>query len=113
MKDLIVYGDFTGSVHFSAEDDVFYGKIEGIHDLITFEATSVAGLKQSFADAVEDYLELCREVGKDPHKSYKGTFNIRTGPELHRAAAIASGNQSLNAFVCTAIQEKVERLDLG
>jgi predicted HicB family RNase H-like nuclease len=39
--DVLTYKGFTGSVHFSSEDDVFFGKIEGINDLITFEGDRV------------------------------------------------------------------------
>jgi len=55
MKDKLKFKDFIGSVHFSAADEVFYGKIEGINDLVTFEASTVAKLKASFREAVQDY----------------------------------------------------------
>ena len=29
MKDTLKYKDFVGSVHYSDEDEVFFGKIEG------------------------------------------------------------------------------------
>ena len=38
MKDVMHYKKFIGSVHFSGYDEIFYGKIEGINDLVTFEA---------------------------------------------------------------------------
>lgn len=80
MKDTLTYGQFTGSVRFSAEDNTFFGKIEGIRDLITFEGQSVAELTTAFREAVDDYLDLCRRVGKEPLKSAKGSFNIRIPP---------------------------------
>lgn len=54
----ITYKDYFGSVRFSAEDEVFYGKIEHIHDLITFESEHAHGLKMAFEEAVDDYLAL-------------------------------------------------------
>ena len=48
MTDKLKFGDFIGSVHFSAEDEVFHGKIEGINDLVTFEASTVNKLKKAF-----------------------------------------------------------------
>ncbi len=101
MKDVLTYKDFFGSVHFDSDDQVFHGKIEGIEDLVTFEGTSVSELVQSFEDAVEDYLDLCNQTGKKPEKSYRGSFNVRIPPELHRKAvreAIADG-VSLNQFI--------------
>ncbi len=65
MTDKLRYKDFIGSVHFSAEDEVFYGKIEGINDLVTFEGTTVSKLKSAFKEAVADYIEICKESGKE------------------------------------------------
>ena len=105
MNDIIQYKDYYASVHFSAEDEIFYGKILGINDLVSFEGSSVKELKKSFHEAVDDYLETCAHVGKVPEKTYKGTFNVRIPVELHKEAALfaAINNVSLNDFVKTAI----------
>ena len=71
MRDSLSYKGYVGSVHFNADDEVFYGKIAGVTDLVTFEGITVAGLAASFREAVEDYLVLCRTVGKPARKSYK------------------------------------------
>ncbi|HML38836.1 MAG TPA: type II toxin-antitoxin system HicB family antitoxin [Bacillota bacterium] len=107
MKDVMIYKEYTGSVHYSTEDELFCGKIEGINDLISFEGTSVAELKAAFEEAVEDYLELCNLNGKEPEKTYKGSFNIRIRPELHKQAvqrAMTEG-KSLNQYVEEAIEQ--------
>lgn len=109
MKDILVHDNFVGSVHFSTEDEIFFGKIEGISDLVTFEGGTVKELKQAFQESIEDYLELCESTGKEVFKSYKGSFNIRISPELHRKAvelATISG-LSLNQFVENAIEHEV------
>jgi len=87
MKDILNYKDFIATVHYSSDDEVFFGKIEGINDLVTFEGKSVTELKKAFIESVEDYILLCKKTGKLPHKSYKGSFNIRINPSLHRKAA--------------------------
>jgi predicted HicB family RNase H-like nuclease len=109
MKDILKYKEFIGSVHFSTDDNVFFGKLVGIDDLITFEGNTVEELKSSFEEAVDDYVELCSTIGKSPHKSYKGTFNIRIKPNLHRQAAYKAIELgvSLNQFVEQAINEKL------
>lgn len=71
MKNTLKYKGFIGSVDFSAEDMVFHGKLEGNTDLVTFEAETVADLKASFEEAVDDYFEFCREVGKEPMRPFK------------------------------------------
>lgn len=107
MKDLIKYKNFVATVRFSAPDEVFHGKLEGVNDLITFEGETVVGLKKSMQEAVDDYLEICDELGKDPKKSYKGTFNVRINPNLHKKASLRSAEQgrSLNQLVEEAIGE--------
>jgi predicted HicB family RNase H-like nuclease len=105
MNDVLEYKGYYASVHFSSEDDVFYGKLLGIDDLVNFEGASVKELKKAFHEAVNDYLETCAELGKEPNKTYKGTFNVRISTDLHKAAAVyaAIHNISLNDFVKTAI----------
>jgi predicted HicB family RNase H-like nuclease len=106
MSDLLTYKGYFGSARYSAADEVFYGKLEGIDDLVNYEGTSVKELIKAFREAVEDYLETCQKIGKEPNKTYKGSFNVRVPAEMHREAAIyaASKDISLNDFVKTAIQ---------
>ncbi|MBO9731875.1 MAG: type II toxin-antitoxin system HicB family antitoxin [Chitinophaga sp.] len=108
-KGMLQYKGFLGSVHFSAEDDVFFGKIEEIDDLISFEASTVKDLHISFEEAVEDYLELCKKANKEPFKPAKGSFNVRISPELHRKAIHTSKQMhlNLNQFVQQAIERAV------
>lgn len=109
MKDVLQYNGFIGSVHFDADDAVFYGKIEGISDLITFEGESVTELQQAFKEAIEDYIQICQQQGKPIHKSYKGSLNVKIPPELHRKAIQTSLmlGISLNQFVKKAIEREV------
>jgi len=103
------YKGYEGTIEPSLEDDLLYGKIAFIRDLVTYEAKTVQELEAEFKVSVDEYLDDCKEVGKDPDKPFKGVFNVRTGPDLHRSAVMAAKGQSLNAFVCDAIREKVER----
>jgi predicted HicB family RNase H-like nuclease len=74
MRDVLTYKGFIGSVHFSAEDKVFHGKIEGMDDLVTFEGHSVDELTNAFHGEVDDYIKLCKEMDKEPMRSYKRKF---------------------------------------
>ena len=109
MKDVISYKNFIGTVHYSFEDDVFFGKIEGINDLVTFEGKTVEKLKKSFKEAVKDYIEICTEKGRKLFKSYKGSFNVRVPPDLHRKAAkkAALSGISLNQLVQKALEQEL------
>jgi len=99
------YKGYIGSLHYSAEDKTFWGKLEMIRSLVTFEATNAEELEENFKQAVEDYLETCRQNGLSPEKPFKGVFNVRINPELHKAAyekALKNG-VSLNKFVESSI----------
>ena len=63
-NDQLQYKDFIGSVNFSANDQIYYGKIEGISDLVTFEGNTVQTLTQDFHQAVEDYIKDCTDLGR-------------------------------------------------
>jgi predicted HicB family RNase H-like nuclease len=105
MNDILEYKKYYASVHFSAEDEVFFGKIIGINDSISFEGATVKELKKAFHEAVDDYLETCKQLKKEPEKTYKGSFNVRISSDLHRLAAYnaAQRSMSLNEFVRFAI----------
>jgi predicted HicB family RNase H-like nuclease len=111
MKDILKHEGFIGSVHFSTEDECFYGKIEGIDDLISFEGQNVEDLKKAFLEAVSEYRILCEKVNKPLFKSYKGSFNVRIAPDLHKKAVQKSLmlGISLNQFVQKAIEEGVKK----
>lgn len=110
MKDTLTYKGFIGSVHFSADDKVFHGRIVDIKDLVTFEGDSVGELIKAFHDAVDDYFDICKEAGKEPCKLHKGSFNVRVSPKLHgcviRVASIRG--VTLNKLVQTALEHEVE-----
>jgi predicted HicB family RNase H-like nuclease len=110
MGNLINYGDFLGSVEYSAEDRVFFGKIEFINDLVTFEAINVDDLEYEFRRAVDHYLDTFKKLGKPVQKAFKGQFNVRIASDLHRKAAIIARkrNVSLNKLVETAIAHEIE-----
>ena len=109
MSSVLKHSGYTARVEFSAEDRVFFGKLDDITDLVSFEGNTVEELENAFREAVEDYLVLCNATGKQPEKPFKGSFNVRMQPELHRRAALASRerNMSLNQLVVEAVQRFV------
>ena len=110
MKNTMSYKGYFGSVEFSDDDNVFFNRIIGINDRITFEGDNVEKLRKDFHEAVDEYLETCSLLGKEPEKTYKGTFNVRIAPALHRELAIYSAKQgkTLNSAVEEAIQEYIK-----
>lgn len=104
-KETLTYKGFTGSIEASLEDECLHGRILFIDDLITYEGDTIPRLKTAFHEAVNRYLSYCKKTGKPANKPYSGTFNIRVGEKLHRAAAIAAGKAdvSLNDWICRTI----------
>lgn len=96
MKNYLEYKGYIGTVEFSAEDKIFFGKIQGINDLVTFEGASVDELEKSFRESVLDYLETCAILNKTPEKIFKGSFNVRVSQELHQKAALLASKKGLN-----------------
>jgi len=110
VKNFMEYRGFYGSVEFSDEDNVFFGRLIGINDRILFEGDSVTNLRNNFKEAVDDYFEICKNMGKEPERVYKGTFNVRIAPTLHRDLSIYSETHgmSLNSTVEEAIRSYIK-----
>ena len=73
----------------------------GIRSLISYEGESARELLADFHGAVDDYLESCKAEGKEPEVAFKGSFNIRLSPELHKRIYIyaAAHQMSMNRYI--------------
>lgn len=114
MKDLMEYKGYYGSVHYSDDDQVFHGKIEFIRSLVSYEGTDVKGLRAAFEEAVDDYLQLCKDKKKEPDIPFKGSFNVRVGSDLHRRAALIArnNNTNLNNIVVDALEKYLDAAEI-
>lgn len=99
MKGML-YKGYAARIEFDGDDEIFTGKIAGIRDVIGFHADTVSDLKAAFHEAVDDYVETCKKVGKEPQKPYSGNLMLRVDPEVHSRAAIAAelAGKSLNEW---------------
>ena len=109
MNNVLTYKGYIGSVNFSSDDNVFFGKLEGINDLVTFEGETVQELKNAFCYMVDEHIKDCEAENIPAEKSYKGSFNIRLTPDLHRRAAISAKMHgiTLNTFVKESIEMRL------
>ncbi|MBO5636720.1 MAG: type II toxin-antitoxin system HicB family antitoxin [Acidaminococcaceae bacterium] len=109
MNNTMEYKGYVGSIEFSERDGIFFGKVQGIRSLISYEGTNASDLIADFHGAVDDYLAFCKEEGHAPETAYKGSLNVRLGSELHKRAAIyaISQQQSLNSFIEEAVRDKL------
>lgn len=95
------YNGYIAKIAYSEEDHCFIGHIAGINDVIGFHGESVEELETAFREAVDDYLETCKKLGRSPQKTYSGHIMLRLSPEIHaKAAVMAEANgKSLNSFM--------------
>ena len=110
MSNTMEYKSYVGSVEFSEDDGLFFGKVMGVRALISYEGTNAKELVEDYHAAVDDYLSLCEAEGKAPEKAYKGSFNVRVSPELHKQAVVyaAAHQMTLNGFVERSMQQALQ-----
>ena len=100
MTNTMTCKGYAARIEYDDEDGIFTGRIAGILDRVGFHADTVAGLREAFHEAVDDYIETCTQVGKEPQRSYSGQVMFRVSPEVHRKAALAAvlAGKSLNQW---------------
>ena len=103
------YKGYTGLFEYDPEARIFHGEVADLRDVITFQGVSVDELEQAFQDSVEDYLEFCEKLGREPDKPFSGKFIVRIEPSLHRKVTIKAKAQkvSINKFVEGLIRDAV------
>lgn len=100
MTNIMNYNDYSARIEYDAEDEIFFGTVAGIRDRVSFHAQSVTELKAAFHEAVDDYVDACARIGKDPQRPYSGNLMLRVSPETHAKVAKAAelAGVSLNQF---------------
>ena len=108
----MTYKGYAARVEFDAEDELLTGRIAGIADVVGFHAESVPGLIEAFHEAVDDYLDICARIGKEPQKAYSGNLMLRIAPQVHASAVAAAetSGKSLNQWGEEVIEEAARKL---
>ena len=107
----LTYKDYLGRFEYDPDADLFHGEVLNIADVVTFQGRSIDELKTALAESLEDYFELCAEIGKQPQKPFSGNFNVRIPPEIHQRAAASAARDgiSLNKWVMKTLEKAVQR----
>ncbi|SCP99898.1 type II toxin-antitoxin system HicB family antitoxin [Anaerobium acetethylicum] len=110
MNSMMEYKGYHATVEYDAEDGIFVGEVFGIVDSLNFHGSSVVELVNMFHQSIDNYLEICKKYGKEPNREFKGTFNVRITPELHRKIAFEATKQkiTLNQYVAKALEESFD-----
>ena len=109
MNKMMEYRGYHAQIEFDNDDLIFVGKVYGIADALYFHGASVSELEDMFHQSVDNYLEMCERVGKQPEREFKGSFNIRISPELHRKVSTHAAQEgiTLNQYVLRALENAV------
>lgn len=106
----MTYKGYFAKINFDERDNIFWGKVIGIKDSITFEGETVAKLTEDFHNAIDHYLADCEKEGRIPDKPYSGKLTLRVPPSTHAeiAAAAAHAGKSLNKWVAETLTQVVQ-----
>ncbi len=110
MSDFMKYKGYQGSVEYSAEDHVLFGKVMFIKSLLIYEGETLSELETMFHQTIDEYLKECEEEGIAPNIPCSGTLNLRLGHKRHLAIAEQAYKQgiSINDLICSAIDTRLE-----
>lgn len=105
------YKNYAGSIEYSKDDGLLYGRVLGIKGLISYEGKTGQELETDFRIAIDTYLSDCKEKGIAAEKPFKGNFNVRISADLHKKASLLAMEEkmTLNNFVAESIRERIIR----
>lgn len=83
MINVMNYKGYAARIEYDDDDGLFTGRVAGILDGVGFHAATVGGLRIAFQEAVEDYIETCVKVGKEPQKAISGQVASRAHSEIY------------------------------
>lgn len=111
MTSTIKYKGYTGRVEFDAEDNILFGEVIGLRDIITFQGTTVEEIVKSFHKSVDTYLNFCKEENQQPEKPFSGKIPFRTTPEIHYRIYMAAqlADRSINAWMNEVLADAAQR----
>ena len=96
MQNTMTHHGYIGSLELDGQKGVLFGRVLGIREKIAYTAQDAAGIATAFRKAVDQYIHACERAGKKPEESFKGMFNIRIPPDLHRRLALYAVHHKTN-----------------
>jgi predicted HicB family RNase H-like nuclease len=97
---------YTARIEFDERDNIFVGRVLGLHTMISFHGETVAELRSAFETAIEKFLRDCKEQAVRPEKPASGKLMLRVLPEVHGAALVAAqaAGKSLNQWATEVLE---------
>lgn len=108
---MLKYKGYTGHIEVDLESGLLCGRVLDINDVVTFQGATVEETRQAFEESVDDYLEFCLELGREPEKPFSGKLPFRTTPERHRKIFLAAtkAHKSINAWMDEVLVDAAEK----
>jgi len=105
----MTYKGYFAKISFDERDNIFWGKVVGINDSITFEGETVRQLTEDFHNGIDHYLADCKKEGRIPDKPYSGKLTLRIPSSTHAeiASAAAHAGKSLNKWVGDTLDQAI------
>lgn len=63
---ILEYKGYKTRIVYSQEDNIYCGEIINIDDSVSFYSENISTIEDEFHKAVDDYIELCKSIGKNP-----------------------------------------------
>ena len=106
MTGTMHYDGYVATHEWDNDHRLFHGIVINTRAVLAFQGQTLDELRTAFADTIADYVEWCRERGKEPERPYSGNFMLRVSPELHRriATAAARSGKSINGYVAETLE---------
>ena len=107
--NIMTLDGYQAKIEYDAELDVFRGEILSLNGGADFYGKNTKELRTEFKKSLKVFLEVCREKGIEPHRSYSGKFNLRIPADLHEKLAIVAQaeGKSINTVAEEALKQRV------
>ena len=98
---------YTARIEFDERDNIFVGRVLGLHTMISFHGETVIELRSALETAIEEFLRDCKKQAVRPEKPASGKLMLRVPPEVHGAALVAAqaAGKSLNQWATEVLEE--------
>lgn len=107
MTSMLEYKGHQASVEY--EDGRVVIQLRHIDGFISTAVEAASKVEQTFRELMDEYFADCTAKGRAPKKPFKGSFNVRAGPEMHRQISMAAAEDgvSLTQWVMTTLAERI------
>jgi predicted HicB family RNase H-like nuclease len=109
--NIMTVDNYSAKIEYDADSDIFRGEILGLNGGADFYGRTPDELRAEFRNSLKVFLEVCKEKGIEPRRSFSGEFNVCVPPELHeRLAVVAEAEgKSLSLLAREALQNFVQQ----